>query len=232
MFILAAILMGFVGSLHCLGMCGPIVLMLSGGQRGKAFWINRLSYNLGRMIAYVLLGAVVGLMGHSIHLAGFQQSLSIAIGISWLGILIFRPAWEQTLTASKVFRPFYLKIKAELSVLFSNKKKSHFQFNAGILNGFLPCGMVYLALSAALLSGSWLDALAFMAAFGLGTFPAMLGLSVLFQKQGLEKLDLNRLIRGFSILFAILLIIRGLDLGMGIWSPELLQVSMDTNTCQ
>ena len=85
-----AVVVGLGGSLHCVGMCGPLALALAGGDRGGLRFIGgRLLYNSGRMVTYVLLGGLFGLLGGVLQLAGWQQGLSIAVGgIIMLGAVL------------------------------------------------------------------------------------------------------------------------------------------------
>ncbi|MEM6804812.1 MAG: sulfite exporter TauE/SafE family protein, partial [Bacteroidota bacterium] len=178
MFLLSAIGLGFLGSLHCIGMCGPISLALSSGSRRKEFWIGRSLYNLGRTSAYVLLGVIFGLFGQSLALAGIQQSLSILLGIVWILALLIFPNWESRLISFPLFKKALISIKTGLSHILQ-KQSTPLMYNAGFLNGFLPCGLVYIALSGSLASQSLTESMGFMALFGLGTFPAMFAVAYL-----------------------------------------------------
>lgn len=218
MYLFSALSLGFLGSLHCVGMCGPISLALSSGKR--QFWLGRLLYNLGRTTTYVLLGLIVGIFGQSLSLAGFQQSLSIILGISWLLILILLPNWENRLVKLPFLKTFLLKIKSSLSGLIQNTSVP-MMYNAGVMNGFLPCGLVYVALSGAMASNSIEESLAFMALFGLGTLPAMLALSFFNH----VRKDLTQYIKpvlyAASLVFACLLILRGMNLDIAFISPAI-----------
>ncbi|MDW3652030.1 MAG: sulfite exporter TauE/SafE family protein [Bacteroidia bacterium] len=220
MYLLSALSLGFLGSLHCVGMCGPISLALSSGSGKGKFWLGRLLYNLGRTTTYVLLGLLVGIFGQSLSLAGFQQSLSIILGISWLLILLLLPNWENRLLKLPFLRKFLLKIKGGLSSLIQ-KRSVPLMYNAGIMNGFLPCGLVYVALSGAMASNSLEESLAFMALFGLGTIPAMLALSFFSHvRQGLTQY-IKPVLYTASLVFACLLILRGMNLDIPFLSPGL-----------
>jgi len=218
MYLFSALSLGFLGSLHCVGMCGPISLALSSGKR--QFWLGRLLYNLGRTTTYVLLGLVVGIFGQSLSLAGLQQSLSIILGISWLLILLLLPNWENRLLKLPFLKKFLIKIKGGLSGLIQ-KRSIPLMYNAGIMNGFLPCGLVYVALSGAMASNSLEESLAFMALFGLGTIPAMLALSFFSNvRRGLTQY-IKPVLYTVSIVFACLLILRGMNLDIPFLSPAL-----------
>ncbi|MEO1213733.1 MAG: sulfite exporter TauE/SafE family protein [Bacteroidota bacterium] len=220
MYLLSALSLGFLGSLHCVGMCGPISLALTAGKGKRQFWISRLLYNLGRTTTYVLLGLVVGIFGQSLSMVGFQQSLSIILGVGWLLVLFLLPNWENRLLKLPFLRKFLIKIKGALSGHIQ-RPTIHLMYNAGIVNGFLPCGLVYVALSGAMASNSLADSLAFMALFGFGTIPAMLALSFF----SYVRKDLIQYIKPIlytaSFIFACLLILRGMNLDIAFLSPSM-----------
>lgn len=220
--IAAGIAFGFLGSFHCIGMCGPLALALPGSDRKtSALVISRLLYNFGRVITYSVLGVAVGLLSQMISISGFQRWLSIGVGLlilSGLSVSAFRNKLNQW----KAY-PSRLMKKA------TNPIKSLFKkgtlgslFLIGLLNGLLPCGFVYMGLATALTSGTVLKSVSFMAGFGFGTIPAMLGVSL---AGGLISLSLRRRIKQYSPYFiafvGLLLIIRGLDLGIPFLSPHL-----------
>lgn len=221
MFLLSAIGLGFLGSLHCVGMCGPISLALSSKTRGtKAFWISRSLYNLGRTTAYILLGVIFGIFGQSLALAGIQQSLSILIGVIWILALLIFPNWESRLISIPLFKKALISIKKGLSNILQ-RQSMPLMYNAGFLNGFLPCGLVYIALSGSLAGQTLRESIAFMALFGLGTFPAMFGLAFLSRKKFKLNAYVKPILYTASFIFALLLILRGLNLGIPYLSPEL-----------
>ena len=213
------LLLGIAAGFHCAGMCGPIVFSLSVQQA------NRLSkktglvlYNLGRVITYTLLGLLFGMAGRHFYLAGLQQWLSVATGIIivilalqyFLRKHIGQPIWVQ-----KVYGKL---LPAMLHFLQSS---SYTKFIAlGMLNGLLPCGMVYLGLAAALSHGSVMGSAAFMFAYGLGTLPVMLLVS--FGSNNLSaqlKARFNRLIPYVTLTMGLLLVLRGMNLGIPFISP-------------
>ena len=82
---LSGLALGFLGSLHCIGMCGPIALALPSQSKSKlSFYSGRLLYNLGRVITYSIMGLIIGLIGQKINLAGYQQIISVILGIAIL----------------------------------------------------------------------------------------------------------------------------------------------------
>ncbi len=219
----SALLVGLLGSFHCVGMCGPIAFALPLKKRN--LWhilLSRIFYNLGRIFTYALLGGIVGLAGRGLLLSSSQQWLSILIG---LGILVF---WLLPSSISHRFgflQPFQklnFWVKQKFSALFRQKSISSYLL-VGLLNGFLPCGLVYLALAGAIATGEVVDGMLYMALFGLGTFPTMLVVSLLgnFVKPRFKSLIYKRLLPGFTILLAFLFILRGLNLGIPYISPEI-----------
>jgi uncharacterized protein len=169
-----AFVMGAVGSLHCLGMCGPIAMALPLGVRstgGKL--LGGIIYNLGRIVSYCLLGFVLGLAGGFLVTPKIQSTVSIVFGVAILLYLLLPSGLKKSVSRSPLAKGFLLNLRRQLGKLLSSKSNSSL-FRIGLLNGLLPCGMIYLALSSSFLTGSALNGSLFMAAFGFGTFPAML----------------------------------------------------------
>lgn len=231
MSLFSALVLGFFGSLHCVGMCGPISIAVSGTKKRQQFWQRRVLYNLGRTMSYVLMGAIVGTFGYSLVLAGAQQGISLVLGIAWLLLLLCLPHWESYILKTALTRKLLLQVKTRLSTLLKEDRLP-LMFNAGIVNGFLPCGLVYLALSGALASGNMLSAMTFMFLFGLGTFPAMLAVSFLSSTRKNILPFIKPVLHILSIAFAILLILRGLNLGIPYVSPELVSDKLSPLICQ
>jgi sulfite exporter TauE/SafE len=216
MFYLTAFIVGFLGSFHCIGMCGPIALALPVNQASpSAMFKGRLLYNFGRIITYSMLGIVFGYIGHTIALAGFQKSLSIVTGISVLIVVLLTLTWKKLSSFSFVIAGYTSKIKSIFRNLFG--KKSMFTlFLIGVVNGLLPCGFVYLALAGAAASGNFLDGMSYMFLFGLGTLPVMFTLAIAgnlfgfrFQKQ------LKKATPFIAAALAVFLIMRGINMHDG-----------------
>jgi hypothetical protein len=174
----SALIMGFIGSLHCIGMCGPIAMMLPADtSKHWKFIVGRVLYNSGRIMTYAILGLSVGFIGESTTYYVSQKSLSIFLGALIL-IGVFLPkTWKQELSLKNYIFGFTNFIKGSLSKLFK-KHSLTTQFLFGVLNGFLPCGLVYAALSGAFLTETLTDGMLFMFLFGVGTLPMMLGISL------------------------------------------------------
>jgi len=213
---------GFLGSLHCVGMCGPIALALPLGYASRGtLLISRILYNLGRIITYGLLGIVAGLLGKTIAMAGFQQTLSIVLGVG-IAIVVLTPArLVQRIAPPGITGRLFGKLKSTWGRLF--KSKSTFALLIiGILNGFLPCGFVYMAMAAAAATGSVQMSVGYMLLFGFGTFPIMLITSLSGKILGARiRRSFQRLIPAGALVLAVLLILRGLSLGIPYISPDL-----------
>ena len=214
----AAFLLGLLGSVHCAGMCGPLALALPGaGRLPLSFLASRIAYNLGRIVTYCALGMLFGLLGSALFLAGLQRWLSLTIGLVLL-LTLFRPENFRSWLPIPVF---VVWLKKRMSFLLG--RPSLFSIAAlGMLNGLLPCGLVYVAAAAAAVTGSLLKGVGFMAAFGAGTVPMMLAISLGGRLVPVSfRLKLQRAAPAAVFLLAVLLIVRSLSLGIPYLSPDL-----------
>ena len=184
--LLTALIMGFAGSLHCIGMCSPLAMAVS-NMNPNAFF-TRAIYNAGRILMYGILGAAVSSVGYLIPMAKFQNLMSIILGIALLlvgvGLLKTNIPW-----LSKVVARFASYIK-NIFAIFLRRKSIGGTFILGTLNGLLPCGLVLIALTYCITLPSSSEGFTFMLIFGLGTLPVMLGLTSLLP-QLFKKLKLN-----------------------------------------
>ncbi len=222
----AMFLLGLVSSLHCVQMCGPIVLSYSvavseltkGSSPDAGLLRNHLAYNAGRILTYAALGAIAGIAGGTLgllgRLAGFSHVLAIVsgavmivVGISMLGVI---PA---SLLGNHLFRipsSFLRRIGKLLSAAGSGNR-----FLLGLALGFLPCGLIYAALLKSMATGSALAGAATMLAFGLGTAGALLALGMF---SSAIRMRLNRfgsqLAAAGITLMGLLLVWRGTMPGM------------------
>jgi sulfite exporter TauE/SafE len=168
-----AFIFGLISSLHCIGMCGPIAIMLPvdrSNQTKKTLQI--FTYHLGRLAAYASIGFIFGLFGKGFSMAGLQQELSVLLGIIMIVIVVIP---EKVFIAYNFSKPIFKvisKIKTALGSQFKNKSYQSL-FTIGVLNGFLPCGMVYVALFGAIAMQSPSLGVLYMLLFGLGTVPMM-----------------------------------------------------------
>lgn len=219
-----AFLIGLAGSLHCIGMCGPIAVALPGGADSKLaqLW-GRALYNVGRIITYALLGLGAGLIGRTVHVSGYQQVLSIALGVLILLAVILPSKFGAILTGAKLHARLFQPFKKLWGKLFGRNSAGAL-FTVGLLNGFLPCGLVYVALAGAISTGSVVDGALYMALFGVGTFPVMLTVSLLGRLFGSRlKSRLRQLIPIGAVLLGVLFIMRGMSLGIPYISPKMNQ---------
>ena len=231
--LLSGFILGIAGSFHCVGMCGPIVLSLpSGNPRSISFVIGRVLYNSGRILTYTFLGTLFGLLGNRIFLFGFQQGLSVFTGIVILVTVFFTMKGKNIFTGIPFINSAFVKFKIAFSKIYKVKSKSA-MLMTGILNGFLPCGFVYIGLSGAMLTGAAFDGALYMLLFGLGTVPLMLGLSFFsnFINIKLRK-RITKLIPAFTVILALLFIARGLNLGIPYISPKYENTKTDQGDLQ
>ncbi len=204
-----AFLTGLFGSMHCVGMCGAIALSLP-----TRSFVGSFLYNVGRVLTYTLLGLLFGSFGKGLDLLGMQQSLSIFLGgVIILGV--FLPQFTKITLLNKAF----FRLKQSFAPFF--KKKSHFSMLAiGLLNGLLPCGLVYLAIIGSVVQADAQEGAAYMFFFGLGTLPMMQLLGIYKHLLGMEwRRRIFKIMPLFVFVLGILLIFRGLNLGIPYISP-------------
>ena len=221
--LLMGMLMGLAGSFHCVGMCGPLALSLPLSSTNKWSRIaSILSYNIGRTTTYFTLGAGLGWTGSRLIVAGYQQTFSIVAGIALLFILIAGKYLPQV----KIFNTFQTKLKIVLSKFLKRDNNAASLYLFGILNGLLPCGLVYMAIASALIIGGPLESGIFMAAFGMGTLPLMALLMLTGHLISFSlRSKMKKAIPYFVGFIAILMILRGLNLGIPFISPAFSNIS-------
>lgn len=211
-----AFVTGLAGSLHCVGMCGPIALALPvGGMPLRQATGMRVLYNAGRISAYALLGLLFGTFGKGLFVAGMQQKVSILAGVLLLLMLIPAKFWHFL-----SFRGITSRLKMQLSRRL--RQRSAFNFvMLGFFNGLLPCGFVYLGLAGALATATPLEGAAYMALFGLGTAPAMFGISTIATWASMRLRNwVTHWMPAFGLILAFIFILRGLNLGVPYLSPH------------
>jgi sulfite exporter TauE/SafE len=220
--ILAALFVGLVGSLHCIGMCGPIAIALPVPDSNNiSFFAGRILYNLGRVVTYSFLGAVLGLLGGRIALAGAQQVVSIVLGVVIIIAVLLPQKYKNYFAQHPAIQKLAQPLKSNIGLLFSKGTFSA-MFLIGILNGFLPCGLVYVALAGAIASGDAISGAAVMILFGLGTVPAMFAASVFgkFINIGIRT-KIRKAVPVLAIILGVIFILRGMNLGIPYLSPKL-----------
>ena len=216
---ISALILGLIGSFHCIGMCGPIAIAL---PLKTDNWGARISsgllYNIGRTTTYGILGAIFGLVGKGLSLGGLQQWASIGIGAIMVLSVLF-PFMFKKVNIEKATYGMVSKLKGLFGKMFMIRSYGSL-FVIGILNGFLPCGLVYIAIAGAIVSGDMVDGIIYMAIFGLGTIPIMLSLSLLGNIVSIRfRNKVRRIIPVFIMLIGILFILRGMGLGIKYISP-------------
>ncbi|WP_432410088.1 sulfite exporter TauE/SafE family protein [Rasiella sp. SM2506] len=217
----AALLFGLLGSFHCVGMCGPIAFLLPVDRTNT--WRKSIQiglYHVGRLISYGIIGLLFGLLGKSFSLFGLQQQLSIVIGVLMILAAVFPKKWMAKMSVSKPIFIGISRIKSSLGQQLKKKTPDTF-FTIGFLNGFLPCGLVYLAVFTAIVSGSVLEGGLYMVLFGIGTIPLMTTAIYLGNLiTGVVKTRIRKAIPIVIVLFGFLFILRGLGLGISFISPK------------
>lgn len=211
-----AFMLGFVGSLHCAGMCGPLAMAVPVvGQGRNAILRSRIIYNLGRITTYSMMGLIVGLLGEAFALAGIQRWISLAAGASILAGLLVSGRWLNGVAMNH----WIARLKSAFATLL--QRRSHVStLLLGSLNGLLPCGLVYVGCTAALASHRWLDGVGYMAFFGLGTLPMMFGFGLVGVRfQGVIRSRMQKLVPISLALVGAMLLVRGLALGVPYLSP-------------
>lgn len=216
----SAIVFGLLGSFHCIGMCGPIAFMLPIDRHNSTKKIIQiLTYHLGRLLAYSLIGLVFGMVGKSLYIFGLQQQLSIIIGVLMIVAVIIPVQTFNKYNFSKPVYKIIAKVKSALGKALKKKTADTF-LTIGFLNGFLPCGLVYMAVFASITTGNALQSSLYMLLFGLGTIPLMT--SAIYIGKFLNstiKQNIQKAIPVFVVVIALLFIIRGLGLGIPYISP-------------
>lgn len=227
-----AFMIGILGSFHCVGMCGPLALALPLNNNSVVAKLSgAFLYNAGRIATYSFFGFVFGLLGKTAGLFGFQQGLSIGIGLLILLFLAVPSKFKMQYTASKFTDKFFAKLRLELGRLFTQNNNSSL-FVIGLLNGLLPCGLVYMAVAGAIASGDTAGSILFMAAFGLGTLPVMWSIAFFGNYIGISWRQ--RIRRAYPFIMAVmasLLILRGMGLGIAYISPKMDTAHKEVSGC-
>jgi sulfite exporter TauE/SafE len=229
--IIAGGTLGLLSSFHCVGMCGPLALSLPVSHLSKQFqWIAIILYNAGRLITYTLLGSLLGILGHQIFLAGWQQWFSLLLGavvmIYSIQFFFLRKVWQPSWLLG-----FHTAIQNIMLRLLNARLLIGF-LCLGMANGLLPCGMVYLAIAGALSTADTSESIVFMLSFGLGTLPAMLALSLMsFRIDIAARRSIKKAMPYMAMTVAVLLILRGLNLGIPFISPVLASSTGTAASC-
>ena len=219
--VFAGFALGIMGSFHCLGMCGPIALSLPVNKERPLYaLLSNLFYQLGRVSTYATLGFLFGWLGQGIRLAGIQQYLSIGVGIAMIVLVVFPRAtnfFSQPLTGR--YLRWTSPLKSSLGKMMRQDQPQN-RYVFGLLNGLLPCGLVYVALVGAIGMGNAVEGAAYMALFGIGTIPMMF--MAMFAGSVLRvsfRQRLQKLVPIVVVVIGALFILRGMGLGIKYISP-------------
>ncbi len=216
----SALVLGLMGSFHCLGMCGPIVLALPlhGNSVGQKIYGGVL-YNLGRTVTYGAMGALFGLVGQGLQLVGFQQVVSVIMGGAMIVSVMFPKIFRNQYSLEQSAFRWVGKLKKTIVEMFSIRSFQSLFF-IGLLNGLLPCGLVYIAIAGAIATGSVAMGAGYMVVFGLGTIPLLLLLGVAGNVLGNNiRRRINSLIPILVVVVGIFFVLRGLNLNIPYLSP-------------
>lgn len=229
-----ALVLGLAGSFHCIGMCGPIAFVLPVDRSSKfKLFFQIFLYHFGRIISYSLIGILFGFVGKGLYLAGFQQRLSVLMGVVMILAVVVPISLLGEFNITKPIYGLIGKVKQKLG-LYLNKKSNKALFLIGFFNGFLPCGLVYMALIGAISTGNYYSGALYMALFGVGTIPLMTAAVLLGNFVNLSiRNKIQKAIPVFVVIIGILFILRGLGLGIPYISPSdaKLQISNSPADC-
>lgn len=218
--LISALVLGFMGSFHCAGMCGPIAIALplqGNSVAGKI--LGGSLYNIGRTITYGIMGAIFGLLGQGVAMIGFQQKVSVIMGALMIISVLFPALFKHQYSMEKSWFSFAGKLKISIARMFSIQSYQSLFF-VGMLNGLLPCGLVYMAIAGAIGTGEVITGSLYMILFGLGTIPMLLGITLAGNMMSFTfRKRVNKMIPILVVIVGILFILRGLSLGIPYLSP-------------
>lgn len=221
---IAAFMVGILGGVHCIGMCGGIVgaLSFSVSPQKKTPWAILLAYNIGRLSSYSIAGLLAGLLGATllevIPLAQMQQVLLLLSGVFMLLMGLYLASWWQLLRhVEHVGGRFWKLIEPFGRKLLPVRSMPH-ALLLGVIWGWLPCGLVYSVLIWSMSSGTALSGALLMLSFGLGTLPNLLAMGVFANRlQGLVRQGMVKQIAGsLLIAFGVLMCWRAWQLSQSL----------------
>jgi hypothetical protein len=226
----SALIFGLMGSFHCIGMCGPIAFMLPVDRSSNIKKNSQIFlYHIGRILAYSLIGLLFGILGKGFYLFGFQQQLSIIIGSLMILIAFIPYTYFARYNFSKPLFRIISTVKSKLGKALKRKSLDTF-LTIGFLNGFLPCGLVYMAVFGAISVGDPLQGALYMAIFGLGTIPLMTT-AIYFGNflKGKARRYITNAIPYVVAVMGLLFVLRGLGLGIPYLSPPNMQQKVNAS---
>lgn len=211
---LVSFILGILGSFHCIGMCGPLVMGIFNQKFLTHPW-QYFTYHLGKIIAYAIIGGSIGLIGATFHVFMSQQRVSMLTGFSLLIYVVWSKVAKKDSMSSKV-QSYYTRFRA----FFEGAPWPKY-YLFGFLNGFLPCGLVYVAATSAISTGHVSKSILWMVFFGLGTIPSLSLVLILRNKMASQfQFVFQKLYQNIIFILAVLLILRGLNLGIPYLSPS------------
>lgn len=216
--LITAMALGLMGSMHCIGMCGPIALSLPlrGHNLGQKLG-GGLLYNIGRTTTYGVMGLFFGLIGQSFSMLGFQQGISITMGSTMIATVVLPLLFKNQFKVN--IDSLTAPVRRAIQRLFQDRSFKGL-FLIGLANGLLPCGLVYLAIAGAIGTGSAPLGALFMIVFGLGTLPMMMLIGWMGNfVTATARNRMNKAIPYLTLLIGMLFILRGLTLGIPFLSP-------------
>lgn len=229
----SALILGLLGSFHCIGMCGPIAFVLPLNRENnfkKGIQVSL--YHLGRLLTYSFIGLIFGLVGKGLFLMGFQQRISILVGVLMIVIVLIPGRIFNKYNFSRPLYSFVGKVKSSLGKLLKNKSNKAL-FTIGILNGFLPCGLVYMALVGSIATSNATIGALYMFLFGLGTIPLMTVAVYLGNILSISvRNKIQKVIPVFVVMIGILFILRGMGLGIPYISPSDASLTISNNPAE
>jgi uncharacterized protein len=231
--IISGFILGTVGSLHCIGMCGPLSLAIPVQHLSTFKKITSLLlYQFGRIITYTIIGLATGIGGNVIYLAGYQQLFSAVAGAMLVVFALFYFLGKTKTFKLLILRKFYTTVQQLIIKILASVKKWYSYVLLGMANGLLPCGMVYIALAATLSFTTIGHSAIFMAGFGAGTLPAMMLVAIVgHQLKPKFRLYFKQLVPFVIFFFGIILVLRGMNLNIPFISPVLPHESAQAIPC-
>lgn len=216
-FYFSAFLIGLAGSVHCVGMCGPLALAIPGASKDKGFtfFLRTIAYQISRISGYGVLGLIVGFFSQGMQFTGVQPYFSLLSGILLLFLGFFGIIPEvNAFSKYPIIQHFQVKINRIIGTVMTNE---HFStpFVLGFLNAMLPCGMIYIALGTGLSSGNMSEAALYLISFGLGTLPLMFMVSLSGQLLSLQmRRSWQKAIPIIFMISGIILIYKGMNIDL------------------
>ena len=209
--LLAFLVLGLVGSVaHCVGMCSPFVMIVArrfGVPEGRHSAAGaQLWYTAGRVLTYAMLGALAGALGGLVEVAGslvgMQRAAAVVAGLALVAFaMVSLTGWTPRTQAHGAWF-------GRITGLMKGRMPGH-PVVVGLFLGLLPCGLLYSAVAGAVARGGALEGATALLAFGLGTAPALLGISLADTLLVRHRLTLNRVSQVFVLVMGVWYLWRG-----------------------